>query len=128
MIHRASMGAYERTMAFLIEKSGGAFPLWLSPVQVQIIPISDKFLDYAQNVLEELKSSNIRAEVDSRSETMQAKIRAAQLQKIPYMLILGGREEEAKKVAVRTREGKDLGAMSLEDFKNKITREIESKS
>lgn len=127
MVHRAIFGSFERFIGILTEHFQGAFPLWLSPVQVQIIPISDKFLGYAQNVLEQLKDSNIRVELDTRAETMQAKIRHAQIQKIPYMLILGGREEEAKKVAVRNREGSDLGAIILEDFIAKIKREIEEK-
>ncbi len=127
MIHRAIFGSFERFIGILIEHFQGAFPFWLSPVQVQIIPISDKFLEYAQNVLEQLKSSKIRVELDGRAETMQAKIRHAQLQKIPYMLILGGREMEAKKVAVRTREEKDLGVMDLEEFIQKVKKEIESK-
>jgi len=115
-------------MAFLIEKYGGAFPVWLAPVQVQIIPISDKNLGYGQKILEQLKDSNIRIELDKRTETMQAKIRDAQLQKIPYMLIIGGREEQSGTVAVRTREGQDLGAIKAEEFINKIKGEIESKS
>lgn len=128
VIHRASMGAYERTMAFLIEKYGGAFPVWLSPIQVMIVPISDQNLDYAQKVLEQLKNSNIRVQIDDKAETMQAKIRDAQMQKIPYMLIIGKREEAENKVAVRTREGKDLGTLNLNDFIQKIKAAIESKS
>jgi len=128
VVHRASIGALERIMAFLIEHCGGAFPAWLSPTQVQIIPIADRHLDYAQKVLEQYKSANIRVEIDQRAEKMQGKIRDAQLQKIPYMLIVGDRESEAGKVAVRTREGKDLGAISAEDFLNKIKSEIEAKA
>ena len=128
VIHRSSIGAFERIMAFLIEKYGGAFPVWLAPVQVQIIPISDKNLGYGQKILEQLKDSNIRIELDKRTETMQAKIRDAQLQKIPYMLIIGGREEQSGTVAVRTREGQDLGAIKAEEIINKIKGEIESKS
>ena len=126
VIHRSSIGAFERVMAFLIEHFAGAFPVWLSPVQVQIIPIADRHLEYAHKVLEQL--SGIRAEIDSRAEKMQGKIRDAQLQKIPYMLIVGDREQEQGKVAVRTREEKDLGAISTEEFINKIKLEIESKS
>ncbi|MBI3486039.1 threonine--tRNA ligase [Candidatus Daviesbacteria bacterium] len=128
VIHRASIGALERTMAFLIEKYGGAFPVWLSPIQVMIVPISDQNLKYSQNVLEQLKDSNIRVQIDDKAETMQAKIRNAQLQKIPYMLIIGKREESENKVAVRTREGKDLGAIDLNEFIQKVKSEIESKS
>ena len=128
VVHRASIGAFERLMAFLIEHFGGAFPTWLSPTQVQIIPISDKQLEYSQNVLKQLRSSNIRVEIDSRAEKMQGKIRDAQLQKIPYMLIIGGREQEAGKVAVRTRSGEDLGAISTEEFLERINKEIEAKT
>jgi len=128
VIHRASMGAYERTMAFLIEKYGGAFPVWLAPVQVMIVPISDQNNEYAQKVLEQLKDANLRVEIDNRTQTMQAKIRDAQLQKIPYMLIIGGREEKENKVAVRTRSGQDLGALDLGDFIDKIQQGVESKA
>lgn len=128
VIHRSSIGAIERTMAFLIEKYGGAFPTWLSPIQVQIIPIADRHQPYAQNVLEELKSSNIRAEIDLRAEKMQAKIRDAQMQKIPFMIIVGDREEKENKIAIRTRSGQDLGALSLEEFLTKIKSDIELKA
>ncbi len=128
VVHRSSIGAIERTMAFLIEKCGGAFPTWLAPVQVQIIPITDQHQKYAQNVLEQLKSADIRAEVDNRQEKMQAKIRDAQMQKIPYMIIVGDREEADNKVAVRTRSGEDLGAIALDEFLAKVKASIESKS
>ena len=127
-IHRSSVGAIERTMAFLIEHYQGAFPTWLSPVQVQIVPITDRNNKYGQNVLKQLKYSNIRVELDDRGEKMQGKIRDAQLQKIPYMLIIGDREEKEEKVAVRTRDGKDLGALSLEEFIQKINKEIAERS
>jgi len=127
VIHRSSIGAIERTMAFLIEKYGGAFPTWLSPVQAQIIPIADRHQGYAQIVLEQLKASNIRVEVDNRQETMQAKIRDAQSQKIPYMIIVGDREEKENKVAIRSRTGQDLGAMPIADFLERIKSDIESK-
>lgn len=128
MIHRAIFGSFERFIAILAEHFQGAFPIWLSPVQVQIIPIAERHLDYAQKVLEQLKDSGIRAEVDSRAETMQAKIRDAQLQKIPYMLIVGDRESETDQVSVRTREEKDLGAMKVEAFLDKIRTDIDSKT
>lgn len=124
VIHRAPLGADERFIGFLIEHYGGAFPTWLSPTQVMIVPITDRNLKYGQNVLEQLKSAQIRAEMDERAEKMQAKIRDAQLQKIPYMLIIGDREEKEGKVAVRTREGKDLGAIDLSAFIDTITKEI----
>lgn len=128
MIHRAIFGSFERFIAILTEHFQGAFPVWLSPIQVQIIPIAERHLDYAQKVLEQLKSANIRVEIDGRAETMQAKIRDAQIQKIPYMLIIGDREVEGEKVAVRTREEKDLGALTVEAFSGQISTDIDSKS
>lgn len=127
MIHRAIFGSFERFIAILTEHFQGAFPTWLSPVQVQIIPIADRHQKYGQKVLEQLKDSSLRVEIDSRSETMQAKIRDAQTQKIPYMIIIGDREEKEKKIAVRTRTGEDLGALGVEEFLTKIKSEIESK-
>ena len=128
MIHRAIFGSFERFIAILTEHFQGSFPLWLSPIQVQIIPIADRHQGYAQKVLEQLKSSNIRTEVDARAETMQAKIRDAQTQKIPYMVIIGNREEKENKIAVRTRTGQDLGAIPVEEFLEKIKPEVESKA
>lgn len=128
IIHRAPLGSDERFIGFLIEHFGGAFPTWLSPVQVQIVPITDRNLKYAQNVLEQLISSDIRVDLDERAETMQAKIRDAQLQKIPYMLIIGDREEKDGKVTVRTRSGENLGVVSLEEFTKQLKSKIESKS
>ncbi|MCL5411433.1 MAG: threonine--tRNA ligase [Patescibacteria group bacterium] len=130
VIHRSSIGAFERTMAFLIEKYGGAFPTWLAPVQVAIIPISDKQLKYAQKVAEEISSSfaeenlSVRQEIYGQNETMQEKIRQAQLQKIPYMLVVGGREEEAGTVAVRARNGENLGVMKVAEFSARVEKEI----
>lgn len=128
VVHRSSIGAFERVMAFLIEHYAGVFPVWLSPIQVQIIPISDRHFDYAQKVLEQLKDANIRVEVDSRAETMQSKIRDSQLQKIPYMIIVGDKEVQAGTVAVRTRDGKDLGSLQLADFIQKVNNEINNHS
>ncbi len=128
MIHRSTIGCLERTFAFLIEHYAGAFPVWLSPTQVSIIPITDRHNEYAQKVLEQLLSSNIRAESDTRSEKMQAKIRDAQMQKIPYMLIMGDREQESGTVAVRTRDGQDLGAIKIEEFIARVKDQIESRS
>ncbi len=127
VIHRSSIGAFERTMAFLLEHYAGALPAWLSPVQVQIIPITDRQNEYSQKVFEQLLSVGIRAELDDRSEKMQAKIRDAQMQKVPYMLIIGGREQEAGQVTVRTRAGDDLGVMTIDKFISKITEEIKEK-
>ncbi len=128
MIHKAILGSIERFLSVYIEHTGGAFPIWLSPIQVQIIPIADRHQKYGQKLLEELKSSNIRAEIDLRAEKMQAKIRDAQLQKIPYMLIIGDKEEQENKAAVRTRAGQDLGAIEFKEFLTKIKSEIEFKS
>lgn len=128
MIHRAITGSLERFIGILTEHFQGAFPTWLAPIQAIVLPLSDKFLPYAQKVASNLKSESIRAEVDKRNETLQAKIRDATLQKIPYILVVGTKEVEAKSVAVRTREGKDLGQMSTDQFKDKITGEIESKA
>lgn len=129
MIHLAIMGSIERFLSVYIEHTAGAFPLWLSPVQTVMIPISEKSNEYAKKVASHLTGGNVgfRVEVDDRAETMQAKIRDAQTQKVPYMLIVGNREEADNKVAVRGREG-DLGVMDIEEFLNKIKSEIESRS
>ena len=128
VIHRSSIGAIERTMAFLIEKYEGAFPTWLAPVQVQIIPIADRHLDYARKIRDRLAQDNIRVEIDDRAEKMQAKIRDAQNQKVPYMLIMGDREEKENKVAVRVRNKGDIGQLDTQEFVDKIVKEIDSKS
>jgi threonyl-tRNA synthetase len=127
MIHRALMGSMERFMGVLIEHYAGAFPVWLAPIQAKLIPIADRHLDYAQKVADQLKQAGIRVEVDSRSDRMSAKIRDAQMQKIPYMLVVGDRESEAGKVAVRLRSEEDLGAMSVEDFLKRAQQDIEAK-
>jgi len=117
MIHRTVLGSMERFFGCLIEHYGGAFPVWLAPVQVVIIPIADRHLEYASQVEAELKGSGMRAQVDARSERMNLKIREAQLQKIPYMLIVGDKEMEAAMVSVRLRSGEDLGSQTVEAFK-----------
>ncbi len=116
MVHRALLGSMERFFGVLIEHYGGAFPVWLSPVQVIMIPIADRHIAYCEEVAERLRAAGLRVDVDARSERMSAKIRDAQLQKIPYMLVVGDREMEADSVAVRLRTEEDLGAMSVEDF------------
>lgn len=128
VVHRSSIGAIERTIAFLIEKYKGNFPTWLTPVQVKILPITDKQLDYARTVLASLKENGVRAELDDRNERLQAKIRDAQLEKASYMLIIGGKEEEAKTVAIRKRSGDDLGVKSVEDFIELIKKDIDEKA
>jgi threonyl-tRNA synthetase len=116
MVHRALLGSLERFLGILIEHYGGAFPVWLAPAQAVLIPITDRNIDYAREVESRLRAAGLRTEVDVRSERMQAKIRDAQLQKIPYMLVVGDREMEADKVAVRLRTEEDLGPHSVEDF------------
>ncbi|HET7088145.1 MAG TPA: threonine--tRNA ligase [Anaerolineae bacterium] len=116
MVHRALLGSMERFFGVLIEHFAGAFPVWLSPVQAQIIPIADRHVVYAREVEQKLKAAGIRAEVDDSNERMQAKIRNAQLQKIPYMLIVGDKEQEAGAVAVRLRSGEDLKARPVDEF------------
>ncbi len=126
MIHRALVGSMERFMGVLIEHYAGALPVWLSPVQAILIPIADRHIDYADEVAGELRSVGYRVEVDSRSERMNAKIRDAQLQKIPYMLVVGDREAEAHAVAVRLRSEEDLGAMSIDDLLARIQDDIQA--
>ena len=116
MIHRALMGSVERFFGILIEHYGGAFPIWLAPVQAVIIPIADRHLEYSNKVAAELKEAGIRVKVDERKERMNAKIRDAQKQKIPYMLVIGDREMEDGQVALRKRNGENPGAMSKADF------------
>jgi threonyl-tRNA synthetase len=126
MIHRALVGSMERFMGVLIEHYAGAFPVWLAPVQAILIPIADRHLGFAYEVAERLKESGIRVEVDARSERMNAKIRDAQLQKVPYMLVVGDREAKTGEVSVRLRSEEDLGAISVEDFISKISKEVET--
>ena len=128
MIHRAMLGAIERFMGVLIEHYGGSFPAWLAPVQAVIIPIADRHIEYGVSVLNELKRNQIRADLDDRSERMNAKIRLAQTQKIPYMLVLGDKEVDVRSVAIRLRDGTDLGAVDLDEAVNLIRVAIDSKS
>jgi threonyl-tRNA synthetase len=128
MIHRAIYGSIERFIGILIEHFAGAFPTWIAPVQVEIIPVSDDQIDYALQVKEALSEEKIRVEVDSRSEQVGYKIRDAQVKQIPYMLIVGGREEENGTVSVRDRREGDLGTSKLSEFKAKILAEIKAKA
>jgi threonyl-tRNA synthetase len=128
MLHRAILGAVERFMAILIEHFAGAFPLWLSPVQAVVIPIADRHNDYAEQVAADLRASGLRVDVDSRREGMRAKIRDAQLQKTPYMLVVGDKEAEAGQVAVRARTGQDLGPKPVAEFRDMAARLIAEKS
>jgi len=126
MIHRAPFGSLERFTALLIEHCAGKFPLWLAPVQVKVLPISDKFIDYAENVLNKLKNADIRAELDDRSEKIGKKIRDTELAKVPFMLVIGEKEVNEQKVAVRRQSKGDLGAMPLEEFINIVNEEVRS--
>jgi len=128
MIHRTLLGSMERFVGGLVEHYAGAFPAWLAPVQAKIIPITDKQTDFANDVAQRLKDQEIRVEVDNSRDRMQAKIRNAQLQKVPYMLVVGGREAEGDSVAVRLRSGEDLGAMKIDAFVDLVKPVIESKS
>ena len=127
MIHRVVFGSIERFIGILIEHFAGAFPTWLAPVQVKVLPISDKYMDYAQSVLNKLTEAGIRAEVDTRAEKIGYKIREAQTAKIPYMLVVGQKEEEENTVSVRSRAAGDEGARSLDTFIADILKEIETK-
>ncbi|MDP2741308.1 MAG: threonine--tRNA ligase [bacterium] len=127
VIHRSSIGCIERTMAFLIERYTGAFPLWLSPVQCSVLPISEKQHTYAIEIKKELEKNNIRVELKNENETLGKKIREAEMQKIPYLLIVGDKEIEAKTVSIRQRGKGDLGAVKLDEFINRIKKEIDDK-
>ena len=124
MVHRAILGSIERFMGVLIEHYGGAFPLWLAPVQATVIPIADRHLEYAADVKNQLKAGGFRAEVDARGERMNLKIRHAQLQKIPYMLVVGDKELEQGTVSVRNREEGDLGPMPILSLVERLEGEI----
>ncbi len=124
IIHRTSVGCYERTLAMLIEKYAGKFPTWLAPVQIKILSISDKYIDYAESVYNALRDSGFRVELDDRAEKIGYKIREAQLEKVPYMLILGEKESEEGLVSVRSRIEGDLGQMEIDAFKERIKFEV----
>lgn len=128
IIHRAPLGSQERFIGFLIEHFGGTLPTWLSPVQVKVLPITERNMGYANKVLAKLKDAKLRAEIDDRNETLQAKIRDAQLEKVPYMLIVGDKEEKANKVTIRLRTGKDLGQIDIDTFIKRLGEKVEEKS
>ncbi len=125
VIHRAILGTFDRFMCFLIEETKGAFPLWLSPMQVKVLPISDAQIEYAKKIEERLQSEKIRVNVDDRNEKIGYKIREAQLQKVPYMLVVGDKEIETNSVSVRSRENGDVGQVKFEEFVKQIKEEIE---
>ncbi len=127
IIHRGVISTMERMVAYLIELYAGAFPLWLAPVQAMVIPIADRHIEYAEQIADDLRAEGLRVEVDSRGERMQAKIRAAQLHKVPYMLIVGDREKEASAASVRQRDGTDLGSVPIFQLIDRMKDEISSK-
>ena len=128
MIHRVVFGSIERFIGILIEHYAGKFPVWLAPVQVKILPVSDKSLDYAKQVEAGLKAKGIRVETDERNEKIGYKIREAQLEKLPYMLIIGDKEKEEGTVSVRMREKGDIGSMALEEFAARVKKENDEKT
>jgi threonyl-tRNA synthetase len=128
VIHRAIFGSIERFIAILIEHFAGAFPLWLAPLQVTVLPIADRHVEYARSVESRLKTEGLRAEIDERQEKINFKIRAAQLQKVPYMLVIGDREVTDSAVAVRSRARGDLGARSFDQFLADALAEVEAKT
>ena len=128
MVHRTVLGSMERFLASLIEHYGGAFPVWLAPVQVKIIPVADRHLDYAYKLMAELKDEEVRVEVDDRSERLNLKIRQAQLDKIPYMLIVGDKEVDGSSVSVRRRSGEQIPAQPLNSFLEAIRSDVASKA
>ena len=127
MIHRVVFGSIERFIGILIEHFAGAFPTWLAPVQVKVLPISDKHMEYGNKVLAALQDAGIRAEIDTRAEKIGYKIREAQMKKTPYMLVVGAKEEEEEKVSVRSRANGDEGQSGLGEFIAKIKEEIAQK-
>ena len=128
VLHRAILGSLDRFMAYLIEETMGAFPAWLAPVQVKVLPITDRALEYANELSAALDARGFRVEVDDRNEKIGKKIRETTLEKVPYMLVVGDRDIENKTVSVRTRGGEDLGAMSLEEFSAKLDEEVRTKA
>ena len=127
VIHRSSIGCYERTLALLIEKYAGAFPLWICPEQVRIMSLTDRTIDYAEEIAASLRQAGVRANTDIRSEKIGYKIREAQMEKIPYMIIVGDKEKEEKTLSVRHRKDGDIGSFSLKDFTAKVVEEDRTK-
>jgi threonyl-tRNA synthetase len=128
MIHRVVLGSIERFIGVITEHFAGAFPLWLAPVQVKVLPVTDRAHEYAQSVVSALDAAGFRVEGDYRSEKLGYKIRETQMQKIPYMLVVGDRDMENNTVSIRTRSGEDLGAMNVADFIAKIRTEVDTKA
>jgi threonyl-tRNA synthetase len=128
IIHRTSIGCYERTLALLIEKYAGAFPMWLAPVQVKLLPIADRHLDYANEVKAKLEEVGMRVELDDRNEKIGYKIREARMQRVPYILVMGDNEVSDGTLSVRSRKEGDLGAKSVDDFIKDALVEINTKA
>ena len=128
MIHRAPFGSMERFVGVLIEHFAGAFPVWLSPEQARVLPVSDKVLAYAEEVAAELQAAGVRATVDRSQDKLGAKIRLAQVEKVPYMLVVGGKEAESRQVSVRSRKAGDEGAQAVETFSQRLKQEISERS
>ena len=127
MVHRAIFGSFERFVGILTEHYAGAFPTWLAPVQARVIPISEKFGEYARKVHERLRTARIRSELDDRNEKLGYRIRDAQLRKVPYMLVCGAREAESETVSLRHRTGDDLGAVPLDRLVTDLARDINAR-
>ena len=127
IIHRTSIGCYERTLAWLIEKYAGKFPTWLCPEQVRVLPVSEKYEDYAQEVFRELRRNGVDVTVDNSAERLGYKLRQAQMDRLPYMLVVGAKEEEDRTVSVRSRFAGDEGVKPLGEFVNQICEEIRTK-
>ena len=127
IIHRTSIGCYERTLAYLIEKYAGAFPVWLAPIQVKVLPISEKFVDKCKEILSELQKYGIRAEIDDRNEKIGYKIRSASSMKIPYMIIIGEEEVNSNTISFRARKNESASGVELRDFIDRIMEEISTK-
>ena len=128
MLHRVVLGSIERFIGVITEHFAGAFPAWLAPVQVKILPVTDRALEYAKELSDALDGQGFRVEMDDRNEKIGKKIREATLEKVPYMIVVGDRDMENKTVSVRTRAGEDLGAMSLEEFSTKLKEVVDSKA
>jgi threonyl-tRNA synthetase len=128
MVHRALFGSIERFFGVLIEHYAGAFPMWLAPVQIAVLPITDRINEYAEKVAAEMRAAGLRVEVNVRNDKIGAKIRDAQMQKVPFMLVLGDREMDEGKVAVRERTRGDIGAMSIDEFKQTATRLVKTRA
>ena len=128
IIHRTSIGCYERTLALLIEKYAGAFPTWLAPVQVKFLPIADRHQDYCREMMQKLSDAGVRCEFDDRSEKIGFKIRSAQMEKIPYMILVGDKDIEANTISVRSRKNGDEGATTIDEFVKRVKEEIDTKA